>query len=72
MGETTGRKRTYTVAEIQEILGTSRPAAYNLVKEGCFRSVRIGNHIRISKESFDQWLEGTLPQVEAKLSSRSQ
>ena len=63
MGETTGKKRTYTVAEIREILGISRPAAYNLVKKNNFHSVRIGNQIRISKESFDQWLEGNRSQV---------
>lgn len=29
-------KRTYTVDEIQDILGISRPTAYNLVKKDCF------------------------------------
>ena len=28
-------KRTYTVDEIQDILGISRPTAYNLGKTGC-------------------------------------
>ena len=46
-------KRTYTVDEIQDILGISRPTAYNLVKQGVFHSVRVGGHIRISKKSFD-------------------
>ena len=32
-------KRTYTVDEIQDILGVSRPTAYNLVKQELFRSV---------------------------------
>lgn len=44
-------KRTYTVDEIQDILGISRPTAYNLVKKGLFHSVRVGGHIRISKSS---------------------
>ena len=35
-------KRTYTVDEIQDILGISRPTAYNLVKKGLFHSVRVG------------------------------
>ena len=43
-------KRTYTVDEIQDILGISRPTAYNLVKKGLFHSVRVGGHIRISKK----------------------
>ena len=34
-------KRTYTVDEIQDILGISRPTAYNLVKQGVFHSVRV-------------------------------
>ena len=50
-------KRTYTVEEIQSILGISRTTAYNLVKEKKFRSVRVGGHIRISKKSFDSWLD---------------
>lgn len=52
-------KRTYTVEEIQDILDISRPTAYNLVKKGEFHSVRVGGHIRISKKSFDEWLDRT-------------
>lgn len=50
-------KRTYTVEEIQDILGISRTTAYNLVKTKEFHSVRVGGHIRISKKSFDEWLD---------------
>ena len=50
-------QRTYTVDEIQDILGISRTSAYNLVKKNAFRSVRIGGSIRISKKSFDDWLD---------------
>ncbi len=50
-------KRTYTVDEIQDILGISRTTAYNLVKTQAFHSVRVGGHIRISKKSFDEWLD---------------
>ena len=53
-------KRTYTVDEIQDILSISRPTAYNLVKSNVFRSVRVGGHIRISKKSFDEWLDQQL------------
>ena len=49
--------RTYTVNEIARILGVSRTRAYCLVQEDLFKSVRIGNAIRISKRSFDEWLE---------------
>ena len=50
-------KRTYTVEEVAHILGIGRTSAYILVKEGHFKIVRIGNAIRISKRSFDEWLE---------------
>ena len=50
-------KRTYTVEEIARILGIGRTSAYILVKEGHFKIVRIGNAIRISKRSFDAWLD---------------
>ena len=50
-------KRTYTVEEIAHILGIGRTSAYILVKEGHFKIVRIGNAIRISKRSFDEWLD---------------
>ena len=53
-------KRTYTVDEIQDILGISRTSAYNLVKKDLFRYVRIGGTIRISKKSFDEWLDQQL------------
>ena len=62
-------KRTYTVEEIAELLGIGRTSAYAqllgigrtsayaLVKEGHFKVVRIGNAIRVSKRSFDAWLD---------------
>ena len=49
--------RTYTVNEVARILGVSRTQAYRLVREDLLKSVRIGNAIRISKRSFDHWLE---------------
>ena len=49
-------QRTYKVEEIAAMLNIGRTSAYNLVKEGHFKIVRIGNAIRISKKSFDEWL----------------
>lgn len=49
--------RTYTVDDIAAILNIGRTSAYLLVKEEHFKSVRIGNAIRISKKSFDEWLD---------------
>lgn len=50
-------RRTYTVADIAAILDISLSAAYRLVKEDNFATVRIGNTIRISRKSFEDWLE---------------
>lgn len=50
-------KRTYTVYEIAAILNIGRTFAYQLVKEEHFKIIRIGNTIRISKKSFDEWLD---------------
>ncbi len=56
----TFEKRTYSVDEIQDILGIGRTSAYNLVKQNLFHVVRIGGTIRISKKSFDAWLDNQL------------
>ena len=50
-------KRTYTVDEIQDILGISRTSAYNIVKKKVFHIVRIGGSIRVSTKSLDEWLD---------------
>lgn len=49
--------RTYTVDDIAKMLNIGRTTAYNLTKEGHFKIIRIGNAIRISKKSFDEWLD---------------
>ena len=50
-------KRTYKVEDIAAMLNIGRTSAYNLVKEGHFKTVRVGNAIRVSKKSFDKWLD---------------
>ena len=50
-------KRCYTVKEVQDILGISRPTAYELLKKKEFRWIKIGTKYRISKPSFDEWLD---------------
>ena len=50
-------KRTYTVDEIQDILGIGRTSAYRLIARKVFHSVRVGNNIRVSRKSFDEWLD---------------
>lgn len=52
-------KRVYTVDEIQDILGISKTTAYQLVRSKVFHSVRVGGQYRISKKSFDNWLDSS-------------
>lgn len=53
----TPNKRVYTCEEIQNILGVSKGTVYNLIKSNSFKSVRVGGQYRISKLSFDKWLD---------------
>lgn len=56
--ESTQESRIDTVEDIAKILNIGRTSAYNLVKEGYFRVVRIGNTLKISQKSFDESLNG--------------
>ena len=65
---TTQEKRCYTVKDLQEILEISRPTVYELLKRHEFRWIQVGKNYRISKKSFDEWLDkgsGRLPGPEA-------
>ncbi len=53
----TPQNRTYTVDDIAAILGIGRTTAYKLAKSGAFKIIRIGNVIRISRQSFEEWIE---------------
>ena len=57
---TTSEKRVYSVDEIAEILNISRGSSYELIKQGLFNTVRIGSAIRVSKKSFDEWLDSQI------------
>lgn len=60
MKDICSEKQTYTVAEIAQILNIGKNSAYKLVSESKFKSVRIGKIVRISRQSFDDWLEREL------------
>ena len=53
----TPQSRTYPVNDIAAILGIGRASAYKLANSGAFKTIRIGNMIRISKKSFEDWLK---------------
>ena len=49
-------KRTYTVSEVASMLQLGKSKAYELCNEGIFQTLKIGRAVRISKASFDEWL----------------
>ena len=53
----TPQSRTYTVNDIAAMLGIGRASAYKLANSGLFKTIRIGNMIRISRKSFEDWLK---------------
>lgn len=54
------KKRVYTVEEIMNILEIGKTTAYQLVKSEAFHWVKVGGQYRISKKSFDAWLDNNM------------
>lgn len=52
--------RCYTVEALTVILGIARGTVYKLLNQHEFRWFKIGTAIRISKQSFDEWLDAKL------------
>ena len=50
-------KKSYSVEEVQYILGITRQTVYKLIKQGCFQAIMLENGYRITKSSFDKWLD---------------
>lgn len=50
-------KKSYSVEEVQSILGITRQTVYKLIKQGCFQAVMLETGYRIIKTSFDKWLD---------------
>ena len=53
----TSGKRAYTVVEIADLLQISKSKAYELCRQGLFKTIKIGRAVRVSKLSFDEWLD---------------
>jgi hypothetical protein len=45
--------------DVQEILGIGRRKVYEFLKNPPFHTVRVGKLIKVSKQVFINWLEGT-------------
>lgn len=54
---TSFNKGSYSVEEVQYMLGVARQTVYKLIKRGCFKAVKLENGYRIIKSSFDEWLD---------------
>lgn len=46
-----------TAVHISEILGVSKPTAYELMEQTTFPLIRIGRIKRVQKESFFNWID---------------
>ena len=53
--------RCYTVEDLMDMLLLSRPTVYRLLKQNEFRWFKVSGAYRISKASFEAWLnDGTV------------
>ena len=51
-------RRCYTVEDLQNILMCGRATVYDLLKKNEFRYIKLGGSgYRISRKSFDEWLD---------------
>ena len=50
---------TLRVEELMPILGIGRNTAYELVRSGKLRSIRVGRQVRIPKNALIEFLEDT-------------
>lgn len=48
--------QVYTVADLQSMLGASRPAIYELISKRQFPCLKVGTGYKIPKKAFHQWL----------------
>lgn len=46
---------TYSLVEVAEVLGVSRPTAYRLARRGEFGAIRVGKSIRIPAGALAAW-----------------
>ena len=53
----TSQNKILTVNDISSILGIGRASAYKLANSGLLKTIRIGNIVRISRKSFEDWLK---------------
>lgn len=47
----------WTMEQVRQVLGLSRPMAYELAHRKGFPAVRFGRAIRIPRDAFQRWLD---------------
>lgn len=47
--------KTYSLVEVAEVLGVSRPTAYRLARKGEFGAIRVGKSIRVPSGALASW-----------------
>lgn len=50
-------KKLLNVKELQETLGVGRDAAYALMRNNAFPSMRIGSRYMVEPQALDDWLK---------------
>lgn len=50
-----------TVRELARMLGVSKNTAYDLVRSGQLRSIRVGRQIRVPRSAMEDYLNGSAP-----------
>jgi excisionase family DNA binding protein len=50
-------RKTYTIAEVKQLLGVGTNAAYNAVHRGDIPVIKIGKRLLVSKAALDRILE---------------
>lgn len=50
-------KLTYSVSEVAEVLGISRPKVYDLLHRDDFPSFKVGGRVLISVDGLRRWVE---------------
>lgn len=46
-----------TISEVSKILGIGKNTAYDLIRSGAIKSVRVGRQIRVPKSAFLEFLK---------------
>lgn len=58
-------KQVYMASEIQKLLGLGKTKTYEFLNEvykqktPLFRVIKVGTAVRVQKQSFDNWFNGT-------------